>query len=98
MQRNNRTLHLFKSFLAAAFLTCTTASGAELVYQEGFNTDGTTSGRYTISGRAVYEVPRIQSEIMNFDQKGPRAGPFSHGGQTRREARPQRTCCNFGTP
>lgn len=46
-------------------------SAAELVHQEGFNTDGTTSGRYTMTGRDIYEVPRIQSVLANFDQKGP---------------------------
>ena len=45
----------------------------ELLYQEGFNTDGEKSNpkRYTFTGRDVYEVPRIQSELGNYDQKGP---------------------------
>src|SRR5262249_33444708 len=47
------------------------AFAAETLLQEGFNTDGTTSGRYTMTGRDVYEVTRIQSELNNFDQKGP---------------------------
>jgi len=44
-----------------------------LIYQEGFNNDGETNSppRYTTVGRNVFEVPRIQSEIGNFDQKGP---------------------------
>src|SRR5882724_7306232 len=44
-----------------------------LIYQEGFNSDGETNvpPRYTTTGRDVYEVPRIQSERNNFDQKGP---------------------------
>jgi hypothetical protein len=45
-------------------------NAAELVHQEGFNTDG-VPGRYTMTGRDVYEVPRIQAELANFDQKGP---------------------------
>lgn len=49
------------------------AAGQTLLYQEGFNNDGeaATPKRYTTVGRDVYEVPRIQSEIGNFDQKGP---------------------------
>lgn len=49
------------------------ASGQTLLYQEGFNTDGETNvpPRYTTTGREVYEVPRIQTELVNFDQKGP---------------------------
>lgn len=48
-------------------------SAQELIYQEGFNDDGSkaTPPRYTFVGRDVYEVPRIQSELGNFDQKGP---------------------------
>ncbi|MBM3822694.1 MAG: hypothetical protein FJ404_07410 [Verrucomicrobia bacterium] len=46
---------------------------AQLIYQEGFNDDGekATPPRYTMTGRAVYDVDRIQSELNNFDQKGP---------------------------
>lgn len=49
------------------------AAGQTLLYQEGFNTDGETNvpPRYTTTGRDVYEVPRIQSELGNYDQKGP---------------------------
>jgi hypothetical protein len=50
------------------------STGAQtLVYQEGFNSDGETNvpPRYTTTERAVYEVPRIQAELLNFDQKGP---------------------------
>jgi hypothetical protein len=55
-----------------AITTCATQSlVAETLLQEGFNTDGTTSGRYTMTGRDVYEVSRIQSDLNNFDQKGP---------------------------
>jgi hypothetical protein len=48
-------------------------SGQTLIYQEGFNTDGETNvpPRYTTTGRDVYEVPRIQAELGNYDQKGP---------------------------
>jgi len=44
-----------------------------LIYQEGFNSDGETNvpPRYTTTGRDVYEVPRIRSELNNADQKGP---------------------------
>ena len=50
-----------------------TTPAAELVYQEGFNNDGSTSAppRYTFIGKDVFEVPRIQSELSNYDQKGP---------------------------
>lgn len=49
------------------------ASAATLIYQEGFNSDGETNvpPRYTTTERAVYEVPRIQTELNNFIQKGP---------------------------
>lgn len=45
----------------------------ELIYQEGFNTDGTTANpaRYSFTGREVYERDRTQAELNNFDQKGP---------------------------
>jgi hypothetical protein len=55
-----------------AISTCAAqAWAAETLLQEGFNTDGTTTGRYTMTGRDVYEVSRIQSDLNNFDQKGP---------------------------
>jgi hypothetical protein len=65
-----------KSMRSAGWLIATAtcaaqAFAAETLLQEGFNTDGTTSGRYTMTGRDVYEVPRIQAELNNFDQKGP---------------------------
>jgi hypothetical protein len=52
---------------------CGSASAAELLYQEGFNNDGSAANpaRYTFIGRDVYEVPRIQAELSNYDQKGP---------------------------
>lgn len=45
----------------------------ELLYQEGFNTDGEKANpqRYTFTGRDVFEVPRVQAELNNYDQKGP---------------------------
>jgi hypothetical protein len=60
-------LVLALQFLAQSSLAQT------LIYQEGFNSDGETNvpPRYTTTGRDVYEVPRIQSERNNFDQKGP---------------------------
>lgn len=50
-----------------------TAHAQELLHREGFNTDGTKDNppRYTVVGGNVYEVPRIQSELSNYDQKGP---------------------------
>src|SRR5688572_338520 len=68
--------HLYWSSLRwlmvlAAALTLSQTRAAETLLQEGFNDDGTTSGRYTMTGRDVYEVPRIQSELANYDQKGP---------------------------
>src|SRR5919108_5678003 len=49
------------------------AAAQTLIYQEGFNSDGETNvpPRYTTTGRDVYEVPRIRSELGNADQKGP---------------------------
>jgi len=60
------------TILALRFLALS-AFAQTLIYQEGFNTDGETNvpPRYTTTGRDVYEVPRIQSERNNFDQKGP---------------------------
>jgi hypothetical protein len=57
--------------IAAVFVQ--SIEGQQLIYQEGFNTDGETNvpPRYTTTGRDVYEVPRIQTELSNFDQKGP---------------------------
>ncbi len=60
--------------LACAFgLLARSAQGQELLYQEGFNDDGSAANpaRYTFTGRDVYEVPRIQTELGNYDQKGP---------------------------
>jgi hypothetical protein len=53
--------------------SATLAPAQELIYQEAFNTDGETNNppRYTTTGRAKFEVPAIQTEIGNFDQKGP---------------------------
>ncbi|MFM7100577.1 MAG: hypothetical protein ACKO3N_05355, partial [Verrucomicrobiota bacterium] len=65
-----------RRLLASALLSLGLASSAgaqQLIYQEGFNTDGTKANppRYTVTGGNVYEVPRIQAELNNFDQKGP---------------------------
>jgi hypothetical protein len=61
------------SVCSISALALASASAAELIYQEGFNTDGSTGAnpRYTFTGRDVFEVPRIQSELGNYDQKGP---------------------------
>ncbi len=48
-------------------------TSAQVIYTEGFNDDGEVDDpqRYTFTGRDVYEVPRVQSELGNYDQKGP---------------------------
>lgn len=48
-------------------------SGAELLYQEDFNTDGEKAQppRYTSVGREVYEKERQVSELSLTDQSGP---------------------------
>lgn len=58
---------------ALAVAIAGTASAQTLLLQEGFNTDGEAASpkRYTTTGRDVLEVPRIQSELGNYDQKGP---------------------------
>src|SRR5262245_44583315 len=58
----------------ALTLSGTTLLGqGNLIYQEGFNDDGSTNNppRYTFTGQDIYEVDRIQAEIGNYDQKGP---------------------------
>lgn len=49
------------------------ALAQEVLLQEGFNTDGeaATPKRYTMTGRDLYEPPRIRNELNNFDQRGP---------------------------
>lgn len=64
------------SFLTGIVLATAAAfplSAQELIYREGFNTDGEAASpqRYTFTGRGVYEVPEIQSLFGNYDQKGP---------------------------
>src|SRR5688572_445904 len=68
-----RPLLMNAALVSAIALSIAPLPAAELIYQEGFNTDGSTNAtpRYTFTGKDVYEVPRIQSEIGNFDQKGP---------------------------
>lgn len=64
----------FRSALISASLAVAlSASAQELIYQEGFNNDGSTNipPRYTFVGRDVFEVSRIQAELNNYDQKGP---------------------------
>ena len=60
------------ALLSAITLSVAKLSAAELIYQEGFNTDGSIGAtpRYTFTGKNVLEVPAIQA-IPNFDQKGP---------------------------
>lgn len=47
------------------------ANAQTLLHQEGFNTDGEKANppRYTTTGRDVFEVPRIVSELGNADQR-----------------------------
>ncbi|MGZ8938458.1 MAG: hypothetical protein ACXW32_04530 [Limisphaerales bacterium] len=61
------------SIASVGLLSITSLSAAELIYQEGFNNDGSTNPtpRYTFTGKDVFEVPRIQAERDNYDQKGP---------------------------
>ncbi|MGZ8940338.1 MAG: hypothetical protein ACXW32_14120, partial [Limisphaerales bacterium] len=61
------------SVASVGLLSVSSLSAAELIYQEGFNNDGSTNPtpRYTFTGKGIYEVPRIQTELSNFDQKGP---------------------------
>lgn len=56
---------------ALAALGAVSTQAQELIYQEGFNDDGVATGRYTVVGGDVYEVPRIQSDLNFYDQKGP---------------------------
>lgn len=59
--------------LASAAAGISTAAFGQLLYQEGFNDDGSKANppRYSFTGNDVFEVPRIQSELSNYDQKGP---------------------------
>ena len=60
--------------MACAVAICLSPSAAgQLLYQEDFETDGEVSNpqRYTTTGRDVYEVARIRSEIGNNDMLGP---------------------------
>lgn len=56
-----------------ASLACSAGklTAQELIYQEGFNSDGEAAGRYTTTGHDVYEQTRILGELGNADQKGP---------------------------
>jgi hypothetical protein len=57
-----------------AFILLPAGVGAqELLYQEGFNTDGekATPPRYTTLGREVYELDRQSSELNLTSQAGP---------------------------
>jgi hypothetical protein len=63
-------------FLGVGLVAAALSMGAhaqQLLHQEGFNTDGTKTSppRYTVIGGGIYEVPRIQAELSNYDQKGP---------------------------
>lgn len=73
-----KTCSQFNPRVAAVSLTAFAAmvgapAQAQLLYQEGFNDDGEAANpkRYTMIGRDIYEVTRTQTELNNFDQKGP---------------------------
>jgi hypothetical protein len=70
MKTNPRLLRPVPWLIASAAAGVFQLNAAETLLQEGFNTDGTTSGRYTMTGRDVYEVPRIIADLSNYDQKG----------------------------
>ncbi len=61
-------------FLAAALCLTFPIAAQQLVYQEGFNTDGEAANpqRYTTTGRDVYTVDRIKAEV---DQATQQLGP-----------------------
>jgi hypothetical protein len=67
-----RSVSLFTGMILAA-VAVFQPHAQELIYQEGFNTDGEAANpqRYTFTGRGVFEVPAIQSQFGNYDQKGP---------------------------
>ena len=73
MKKQGTHLKYHAACLAAIVGAVFAASAQELIYQEGFNDDGEAANpqRYVFTGRDVYEVDRIQSELANFDQKGP---------------------------
>ena len=52
-------------FLAATLCLMSPVAAQQLVYQEGFNTDGEAANpqRYTTTGRDVYTVDRIKAEV-----------------------------------
>ncbi|MBI4658580.1 MAG: hypothetical protein HY735_06980 [Verrucomicrobia bacterium] len=56
---------------AALALSSGALIAQELIYKEDFNTDGEAAGRYTTTGKAVYEPDKIRSELNNADQRGP---------------------------
>lgn len=61
------------SLIVSLWVLVPRGSGQELLYQEGFNTDGEAANpkRYTMTGRDLYEPQRIRDQLANFDQRGP---------------------------
>ena len=68
-----RTTRLRQFAAVAALGLAALSTPAQLLYQEGFNTDGEAANpkRYTTEGRDAYEVARIRSELGLQDQLGP---------------------------
>jgi len=65
---------LLATLLAATDCFVFSSAAQQLIYQEGFNTDGeaATPQRYTTTGRDVYTVDRIKAEVdPNTQQLGP---------------------------
>src|SRR5437867_1841988 len=65
---------LLTTLLAATDCFVFSSAAQQLIYQEGFNTDGeaATPQRYTTTGRDVYTVDRIKAEVdANTQQLGP---------------------------
>lgn len=72
MKRNRRSTTKATLSLTAAALSLASLSAAELIYQENFNTDGTTATpqRYTVTGGEVFEIDR-RAELNDANQEGP---------------------------
>src|SRR2546427_4983678 len=64
---------LLTTLLAAAGCFVFSSAAQQLIYQEGFNTDGeaATPQRYTTTGRAVYTVDQLIALDPNTQQRGP---------------------------
>src|SRR5947208_16345548 len=56
---------LFATLLAATHCFVFSSAAQQVIYQEGFNTDGEAANpqRYTTTGRDAYTVDRIKAEV-----------------------------------